>query len=189
MLYHFFLKESSSTETLGTAPIEISKQTSSDLSSSLAANENQLSKSASGLNAIEQHQQPLFLQSIDDEQTVGKQQHSVTAMSIGKRLFANLIPSTAYQPLKIPFPDDEHYMLSTDSKYYVNDKYLTSIIAFTLSSREYREFQQNSSLIDLAKLNQQASISIHSNSHATTNQNNQKDANLLNSASQHDGNN
>jgi hypothetical protein len=55
-----------------------------------------------------------------------------SAMSIGKRLFANLIPSTAYQPLKMPYAEDEHYLLSSDSVYYINDKYLSSIVAFTL---------------------------------------------------------
>ncbi len=55
-----------------------------------------------------------------------------SAMSIGKRLFANLIPSTAYQPLKMPYAEDEHYLLSSDSVFYINDKYLSSIVAFTL---------------------------------------------------------
>lgn len=63
------------------------------------------------------------------------------AMSIGKRLIANLIPSSAFHPLKIPFPEEEHYLLSAESKYYINDKNLSSIVAFTLSSKEYLEFQ------------------------------------------------
>ena len=66
-----------------------------------------------------------------------------SAISIGKRLIANLIPSTAFQPLKIPFPDDEHYLVDVDSRYYVSDKNLSSIVAFTLSSKDYREFLSN----------------------------------------------
>ena len=65
------------------------------------------------------------------------------ALSIGKRLIANLIPSSAFNPLKIPFPEEEHYLLSAESKYYVNDKNLSSIVAFTLSSKEYLEFQMS----------------------------------------------
>ncbi|CAF0732180.1 unnamed protein product [Brachionus calyciflorus] len=74
-----------------------------------------------------------------------------SAISIGKRLIANLIPLSAYQPLKIPFIDDEHYLLSTESSYYVNEKYLSSIVSFTLSSKEYKEYQLNSSKMDIQK--------------------------------------
>lgn len=59
-------------------------------------------------------------------------EHKTKAISIGKRLIANLIPSSAFQPLKYPFPDEEHFLLGYDSKYYVNDKNLSSIVAFTL---------------------------------------------------------
>ena len=58
--------------------------------------------------------------------------HKAKTISIGKRLIANLIPSSAFQPLKYPFPDEEHFLLGFDSKYYVNDKNLSSIVAFTL---------------------------------------------------------
>ncbi len=64
-----------------------------------------------------------------------------SAISIGKRFIANLMPSSAFQPLKVPFPEEEHYLLSSESKYYINDKNLSSIIAFTLSSKEYYEFE------------------------------------------------
>jgi hypothetical protein len=59
-------------------------------------------------------------------------EHKTKAISIGKRLIANLIPSSAYQPLKCPFPEEEHFLSGYDSKYYVNDKNLSSIVAFTL---------------------------------------------------------
>jgi hypothetical protein len=58
---------------------------------------------------------------------------STSAISIGKRFIANLIPSSAFQPLKIPFSEDEHYLTGSDSSYYVNDKNLSSIVAFTLT--------------------------------------------------------
>lgn len=64
-----------------------------------------------------------------------------SVLAIGKRFIANMIPSSAFQPLKIPFPEEEHYLLSTESKYYINDKNLSSIVAFTLSSKDYMEFQ------------------------------------------------
>lgn len=76
---------------------------------------------------------------------------SSTTMSLGKRFIANsfianLIPSSAFQPLKMPFPEDEHFLLSSESSYYVNDKNLSSIVAFSLSSKDYKEFQINSKL-------------------------------------------
>jgi hypothetical protein len=71
---------------------------------------------------------------------------------------ASLVPSTAFQPLKLPFPDEEHYLLGFDSSYYVNDKNLSSIVAFTLSSREYKEFLVNSNKIEQNKTNQQQPV-------------------------------
>ncbi len=65
----------------------------------------------------------------DDEH----RQSSTSAISIGKRFIANLIPSSAFQPLKIPFSEEEHYLVGSDSSYYVNDKNLSSIVAFTLT--------------------------------------------------------
>ncbi len=62
----------------------------------------------------------------------GDDDHSKTPSISMKRIFANLIPSTAFQPLKLPFPDEEHYLLSGESHYYVNDKDLSSIVAYTL---------------------------------------------------------
>ena len=55
-----------------------------------------------------------------------------TALQLGKRLIANLMPSSAFQTLKIPFPDDEHYLTSADSTYYINERSLTSIAAYSL---------------------------------------------------------
>ena len=61
------------------------------------------------------------------------EEHNKASSSISmKRFIVNLIPSSAFQPLKIPFPEEEHYLLSSDSCYYINDKDLSSIIAFSL---------------------------------------------------------
>jgi hypothetical protein len=171
----FILKDYSSSENLtSTTPIEIPSfggklqtQESSEISSSLNNEGSLLSKSASGTD--QQHTPSLFGASANHQPDNDEHSKSVTAMSIGKRLIANLIPSSAYQSLKLPFPEDEHYLLSTESKYFVNDRYLTSIVAFTLSSREYKDFQVSSSKIDLVKLNQQASFSIHSSSNHNQN--------------------
>jgi len=73
-----------------------------------------------------------------------------SAIAIGKRFIANLMPSSAFQPLKVPFPEEEHYLLSSESKYYINDKNLSSIIAFTLSSKEYYEFEILSSKLNVS---------------------------------------
>jgi hypothetical protein len=59
--------------------------------------------------------------------------HIPTALQLGKRLIANLMPSSAFQPIKMPFPDDEHYLtLGAESIYYINERSLTSIIAYSL---------------------------------------------------------
>ncbi len=61
------------------------------------------------------------------------EEHNKASTSISmKRFIVNLIPSSAFQPLKMPFPEEEHYLLSSDSCYYINDKDLSSIIAFSL---------------------------------------------------------
>lgn len=119
---------------------------SSDLTSTLLGDTNGTPKSA---DLLSQSYAPTSItntqnNSLDDD-------HKLKSISIGKRLMANLIPSTAFQPLKIPFPDEEHYLLGFDSNYYVNDKNLSSIVAFTLSSKEYKEFLLNSNKTDQNK--------------------------------------
>lgn len=90
---------------------------------------------------------------IDNEENLTKtSQSSQSAIAIGKRLIASFIASSTFQPLKTPFAEDEHYILSSESSYYVNEKYLSSIVAFALCSREYIEYQQNISKIDIQKL-------------------------------------
>ncbi len=89
-----------------------------------------------------------------------------SAISIGKRFIANLIPGTSFQPLKIPFPEEEHYLLSSESNYYVNDKNLSSIVAFTLSSKEYKEFLVKVSLPE--SLNQHSTTAIKDNNNSNT---------------------
>lgn len=49
-----------------------------------------------------------------------------------KRIITNLLTTQTFTPLKLPFPDEEHYILSGESDYYVNDKDLITIIAYTL---------------------------------------------------------
>ena len=67
---------------------------------------------------------------LDDDHS--KSATTASAISLGKRFIANLIPSSAFQPLKLQFPEEEHFLLNCDSSYYVNDKNLSSIVAFTL---------------------------------------------------------
>lgn len=90
---------------------------------------------------------------IDYEENLTKiNQGSQSAIAIGKRLIASFIASSTFQPLKTPFSEDEHYILSSESSYYVNERYLSSIVAFALCSREYIEYQQNTSKVDIQKL-------------------------------------
>ncbi len=70
---------------------------------------------------------------MEDEHNKMANTSTSTAISIGKRFIANLIPSSAFQPLKVPFPEDEHYLVGSESTYYVNDKNLSSIVAFSLT--------------------------------------------------------
>jgi hypothetical protein len=54
-----------------------------------------------------------------------------------KRIISNLLTTQTFTPLKMPFPDEEHYILTGESDYYVNDKDLISIIAYTLKYVAY----------------------------------------------------
>jgi hypothetical protein len=49
-----------------------------------------------------------------------------------KRIFATFLTSSSFQPLKLQFPEEEHFILNSESNYYVNEKDLSSIVAFTL---------------------------------------------------------
>ena len=49
-----------------------------------------------------------------------------------KRIFATFLTSSSFQPLKLPFAEEEHFILNCESNYYVNEKDLSSIVAFTL---------------------------------------------------------
>lgn len=69
--------------------------------------------------------------------------HSKSAPISVKRILANLLPGSSFQPLKLPFSEDEHFILNCDSSYYISEKDLSSIVAFTLSSKDYKEFQLN----------------------------------------------
>lgn len=82
-----------------------------------------------GTSLLNESPNPKYL---TDQVVQPTQDDKLSALQLGKRLIANLIPSSAYQPLRMPFSEEEHYLLNTDSTYYVNDKYLTSIIAFSL---------------------------------------------------------
>lgn len=76
---------------------------------------------------------PLALaSSVQPDDDHSKSATASSAISLGKRFIANLIPSSAFQPLKLQFPEEEHFLLNCDSTYYVNDKNLSSIVAFTL---------------------------------------------------------
>lgn len=93
---------------------------------------------------------------------------SSSAISLGKRFIANLIPSSAFQNLKTPFLDEEHFLLNYESAYYVNDKNLSSIVAFTLSSKEYREFQMNANKIDIIKVQPSTGQNLNGNTSASS---------------------
>ena len=73
-----------------------------------------------------------------DATTVADHNKLPTALQLGKRLIANLMPSSAFQSIKMPFPDDEHYLTSAESIYYVNERSLTSIAAYSLGCLHFK---------------------------------------------------
>jgi hypothetical protein len=77
--------------------------------------------------------------SLNDQSTVVKitntendEEHLKSSSISMKRIFANFLPSSSFQPLKLPFPEEEHFILNCESNYFINEKDLSSIVAFTL---------------------------------------------------------
>ena len=84
-----------------------------------------------------QQQQPII---IVDPSIVSKalnmendEEQSKSSSITMKRIFATFLSSSSFQPLKLPFVEEEHFILNCESNiYYVNEKDLSSIVAFTL---------------------------------------------------------
>lgn len=116
---------------------QISNESVGESSNSLL---NESSSSSAAVISKQPHQTPTTMQEQQDAAMMTTPSDAVadhnklptTALQLGKRLIANLMPSSAFQQLKIPFPDDEHYLTSAESIYYVNERSLTSIAAYSL---------------------------------------------------------
>lgn len=115
---------------------QISNESVGESSNSLL---NESSSSSAAVISKQPHQTPTAMQEQQDammatpsDAVADHNKLPTTALQLGKRLIANLMPSSAFQQLKIPFPDDEHYLTSAESIYYVNERSLTSIAAYSL---------------------------------------------------------
>ncbi|KAM5229060.1 1-phosphatidylinositol 3-phosphate 5-kinase isoform 2-T2 [Ctenodactylus gundi] len=75
-----------------------------------------------------------------DGHLLGSTDSQVKEKSTMKAIFANLLPGNSYNPIPFPFDPDKHYLMSEHERVpiAVCEKEPSSIIAFALSCKEYR---------------------------------------------------
>ncbi|KAM6152418.1 1-phosphatidylinositol 3-phosphate 5-kinase isoform 2-T2 [Erethizon dorsatum] len=75
-----------------------------------------------------------------DGHSLGSTDSQVKEKSTMKAIFANLLPGNSYNPIPFPFDPDKHYLMHEHERVpiAVCEKEPSSIIAFALSCKEYR---------------------------------------------------
>ncbi|XP_045431513.1 1-phosphatidylinositol 3-phosphate 5-kinase isoform X6 [Pipistrellus kuhlii] len=89
-----------------------------------------------------------------DGHLLGSTDSQVKEKSTMKAIFANLLPGNSYNPIPFPFDPDKHYLMYEHERVpiAVCEKEPSSIIAFALSCKEYRN-----ALEELAKVSPRSS--------------------------------
>ncbi|KAF3824188.1 hypothetical protein GH733_008473 [Mirounga leonina] len=89
-----------------------------------------------------------------DGHLLGSTDSQVKEKSTMKAIFANLLPGNSYNPIPFPFDPDKHYLMYEHERVpiAVCEKEPSSIIAFALSCKEYRN-----ALEELSKVTQRSS--------------------------------
>lgn len=89
-----------------------------------------------------------------DGHLLGSTDSQVKEKSTMKAIFANLLPGNSYNPIPFPFDPDKHYLMYEHERVpiAVCEKEPSSIIAFALSCKEYRN-----ALEELSKATQRSS--------------------------------
>uniref|UniRef100_A0A452R0A7 1-phosphatidylinositol 3-phosphate 5-kinase n=1 Tax=Ursus americanus TaxID=9643 RepID=A0A452R0A7_URSAM len=91
-----------------------------------------------------------------DGHLLGSTDSQVKEKSTMKAIFANLLPGNSYNPIPFPFDPDKHYLMYEHERVpiAVCEKEPSSIIAFALSCKEYRN-----ALEELSKATQRSKFS------------------------------
>lgn len=86
-----------------------------------------------------------------DGHLLGSTDSQVKEKSTMKAIFANLLPGNSYNPIPFPFDPDKHYLMYEHERVpiAVCEKEPSSIIAFALSCKEYRNALEELSKVTL----------------------------------------
>uniref|UniRef100_A0A8C5PUL5 1-phosphatidylinositol 3-phosphate 5-kinase n=1 Tax=Leptobrachium leishanense TaxID=445787 RepID=A0A8C5PUL5_9ANUR len=96
-----------------------------------------------------------------DGHLLGSTDSQVKEKSTMKAILANLLPGNSYNPIPLPFDPDKHYLMYEHERVpiAVCEKEPSSIIAFALSCKEYRNALEELSKATMKNCSEEASIS------------------------------
>ncbi|XP_068101047.1 1-phosphatidylinositol 3-phosphate 5-kinase isoform X2 [Hyperolius riggenbachi] len=95
-----------------------------------------------------------------DAHLLGSTDSQVKEKSTMKAIFANLLPGNNYNPISLPFDPDKHYLMYEHERVpiAVCEKEPSSIIAFALSCKEYRNALDDLSKVSLKSCPEESSL-------------------------------
>ncbi|KGL81299.1 1-phosphatidylinositol 3-phosphate 5-kinase, partial [Tinamus guttatus] len=100
----------------------------------------QLAGGSSFANALSEQETTSSSEDVFDGHSLGSADSQVKEKSTMKAILANLLPGNSYNPIPFPFDPDKHYLMYEHERVpiAVCEKEPSSIIAFALSCKEYR---------------------------------------------------
>ncbi|KFV88360.1 1-phosphatidylinositol 3-phosphate 5-kinase, partial [Struthio camelus australis] len=100
----------------------------------------QLTSGSSFANALSEQDATSSSEEVFDGHSLGSTDSQVKEKSTMKAILANLLPGNSYNPIPFPFDPDKHYLMYEHERVpiAVCEKEPSSIIAFALSCKEYR---------------------------------------------------
>ncbi|NXJ09592.1 FYV1 kinase, partial [Odontophorus gujanensis] len=99
-----------------------------------------VSEQLTGANALSEQDTTSSSEDVFDGHSLGSTDSQVKEKSTMKAILANLLPGNNYNPIPFPFEPDKHYLMYEHERVpiAVCEKEPSSIIAFALSCKEYR---------------------------------------------------
>ncbi|NWX86378.1 FYV1 kinase, partial [Nothoprocta pentlandii] len=100
----------------------------------------QLAGASSFANTLSEQETTSSSEDVFDGHSLGSTDSQVKEKSTMKAILANLLPGNSYNPIPFPFDPDKHYLMYEHERVpiAVCEKEPSSIIAFALSCKEYR---------------------------------------------------
>ncbi|NXA48512.1 FYV1 kinase, partial [Nothocercus julius] len=100
----------------------------------------QLAGGSSFANTLSEQETTSSSEDVFDGHSLGSADSQVKEKSTMKAILANLLPGNSYNPIPFPFDPDKHYLMYEHERVpiAVCEKEPSSIIAFALSCKEYR---------------------------------------------------